>query len=108
MLLGVFVVVIEAQKLEVCIQTELHGWKAKWNSVHKHEWWYCQCFHHNLWDPTENTQHSLWDYYIMKMLVRLNMHATLKKPLNLANKFINLEQKQVVSAGLLNLTCGII
>ena len=39
------------------------------------------------------------------MLVRLNMYAILKKPLNLANK-INLKQKQYVSAGLLNLTFG--
>ena len=23
-------------------QRQLHGWKAKWNSIHKHEWWYCQ------------------------------------------------------------------
>ena len=48
---------------------------------------------------------SLRGYYIKKMSVRLNMHATLNKLLNLASK-INLEQKQDVSAGLLNLTFG--
>ena len=48
---------------------------------------------------------SLRGYYIKKMLVRLNMHATLNKLLNLVNK-INLEQKQDVSAGLLSLTFG--
>ena len=42
------------------------------------------------------------------MLVRLNtcMHAIFKKPLNLANEILNLEQKQDVSAGLLNLMFG--
>ena len=39
------------------------------------------------------------------MLVRLKMYAILKKPLDLANK-VNLEQKQYVSASLLNLTFG--
>ena len=43
---------------------------------------------------------SLRDYYINKMLVRLTMIAILKKPLNLVNKFLNLKQKQDVSAGL--------
>ena len=59
MLLGVFVVVNEAQKLEV--QTELHVYdcKAKWNSIHKHEWWYCPYSHHNLRDPTKNTKQPL-------------------------------------------------
>ena len=42
------------------------------------------------------------------MLVRLNtcVHAIFKKPLNLANEILNLEQKQDVSAGLLNLMFG--
>ena len=48
---------------------------------------------------------SLRGYYIKKMLVRSNMHATSNKLLNLVNK-INLEQKQDVSAGLLSLTFG--
>ena len=39
------------------------------------------------------------------MLARLNIHAIFKKPFNLVNK-INLEQKQDVSAGRLNLTFG--
>ena len=47
MLLGVFVVVNEARRTKAWnmhSQTELHDWKAKWNSIHKHEWWYCQYF----------------------------------------------------------------
>ena len=89
MLPGVFVVVIEAQKLEVCIHKQLHGWKAKWISIHKHEWWCCQYFHHNLWDPTKNTQQPsrqkfqlyIWSQ-ITYMLLRLNMHVASEKPLN--------------------------
>ena len=43
MLLVVFVLVTELKhrSLKYASQTELHGWKAKWKSIHKHEWWYC-------------------------------------------------------------------
>ena len=74
MLLGVFVVVIEAQKLEVCIQKQ--SWKA------------------NI--PTLNLKLN----YTTKMLVSLNiLYAISEKLLNLGNKII-LEQKQDISAGL--------
>ena len=76
MLLGVFVVVIEAQKLEMHSKTELHGWKT------------------NI--PTLNLKLN----YVKKMLVSLNiLYAISEKPLNLGNKII-LEQKQDISAGL--------
>ena len=90
-------------------QTELHGWKAKWESIYKHEWWYCQYFHHNLLVLTEDTQplqgkHFNFEFkavnYIKKILVSVNvLYVTLEKPLNLGNKII-LEQKQDISAGI--------
>ena len=74
MLLGVFVVVIEAQKLDVCVQKQ--SWKP------------------NI--PTLNLKLN----YVKKMLVSLNiLYAISEKPLNLGNKII-LEQKQDISAGL--------
>jgi len=39
-----FVVVMEAEKLEVCIhkQTYIVSVVEKLGEIHKHEWWYCQ------------------------------------------------------------------
>ena len=44
MLLYVFVLVIEAEKVEVCIQKQNYiiYMVEKLSEILKHEWWYCQ------------------------------------------------------------------
>ena len=83
-------------------QSELRGWKAKWNSIHKHEWWILSVFPSKSvgydWKCTATFMvkiptFNLKPNHIKKMLLRLNMHVTSEIPLNLANK-MNLEQKQ--------------
>ena len=96
MLLGVFVAVIEAQKLEVCIHkqncmveklSEIQFTNVSDDIV---------SISIKLWEPSrQKFQLWIWSYYYVKeMLVRLNtcMHAIFKKPLNLANEILNLAQ----------------
>ena len=112
MLLGSFVVVIEAQKLEVCIHKE-NCMVEKRSEIQ----------FTNMSDDTANIfimncgirlkiysslrgKNSNFEFkaiLLKKTVSKINVHAILKKSLHLANK-INLEQKQDVSAGLLNLT----